>query len=58
MLAPLVEVSSDPKGREIIRNNDLEVDFCEINHIFSTETLLNYPDWKISFMVQKYDYDK
>ena len=46
ILAPLTEVDSGPKGRNILWNDALEISFKELNFVVSTEKLLSYPYWK------------
>ena len=58
ILYSLTEVSSVPKVRALIWNNGLEVTFCEMNITVSAETLINYPNWKIPFIVHIDDYNK
>ena len=56
--APLPEVSSGPKRRNIFWNDALEISFKEIKCMISANTLSSYPDWKIPFTVHTYDSDK
>ena len=49
VLATLTDVASDPKSRETIWNNYLEVSFHELKCMVSAENLLNYNYWKIPF---------
>ena len=51
VISPMLEAAIRPKGREIIWNNDMELTFCNLKHMISTETLLNYTDWTIPFTV-------
>ena len=51
LLAPLNEVYIGPKGRSILCNDHLEVEFHEIKRVVSVENLLSYPYCKISFTV-------
>ena len=51
VLSFLTEAYSGPKGRSILCNNNMEVEFREIKRIVYAETLLNYPDCKILFTV-------
>ena len=57
-LALLIEVAISPKGRKILWNYALEESFKELNHMVSAETLLNYPDWTIPFIVHTNASDK
>ena len=43
VLAPTKEADRIPRGTSIIRNDGLEVDFCEIRRIVSSDTLQDYP---------------
>ena len=58
VLAPLTEAASGPKGRKILWNSALEISFKELNHMFSTDTLLSYPDWKLPFTIHTDASDK
>ena len=58
VLAHMTEVDIIPKGISILWNDKLEVEFRDIKNMVSTETLLNYPEWKITFTVHKYAYYK
>ena len=58
LLSPLKELVNDPKGREIIWTDDLEVAFRELKCMVSEDTLLNYHDWKIPLTVHKYASNK
>ena len=51
ILAPLTEATSGPKGRKIPQYDALEESFKELKHMVSAETLLNFPDWEIPFIV-------
>ena len=51
VLAPLTEVDSGPKGRNILWNDALESSFKELKRMVSAETLLSYPNWKLPFTV-------
>ena len=53
-MAPLTEAARGPKGRKISWNDALEDSFKEIKRMVSTETLLNYTDWKITFTLHTY----
>ena len=58
VLHPLKEAASGPNGTSSLQTDGLEVAFCEINHLVSAETLLNYPDQKIPSTVNIDVYDK
>ena len=58
VLAPLIEASSGPKGIKILCNNALESSFKELKRVVSAETLLSYPDCKLSFTVHTDGSDK
>ena len=58
VLYPLIEAASGHKGRNTLWNEALESSFKELNNIFSTETLLSYPDYKPPFTVYTYASDK
>ena len=58
VLAPLAEAASGPKGRKILWNSALEISIKELNHMFSTDTLLSYPDWKLPFTIHTDASDK
>ena len=58
VLAPLIEASSDPKGRKILWNDALKLPFKDLKRMVSTETLLSYPRWKLPFTVHTDDSDK
>ena len=54
----LKEMSINPKGREILWNDDLEVDFFEIKCMVYVKTLLHNPTCKIPFPVHTDASDK
>ena len=58
ILSPLIEAASRPKGRKILWNDALESSFKELKRIVSVETLLSYPDWKLSFTLHTDASDK
>ena len=58
VLAPLTEAASSPKGRKILWNDALESSFKELKCMVSAETLMSYPDWKPTFIVQTDASDK
>ena len=58
VLAPLTEADRGPKGRKILWNDALESSFKELKCMFSVETLISYPDWKLPFTVHTDDSDK
>ena len=58
VLDNLKEVSRNPKGRAILWNGGLEVASREIKRMVSANTLLNHPDWTISFTLQTDASDK
>ena len=58
VLALLKEAASGPKGRKIFWNDALESYFKELKRMVSAETLLSYPDWKLSITVHTYTSDK
>ena len=58
ILAPLTDGASVPKGRKILWNGALESYLEEIKCIFSAETLLSYPDYKLRFAVHTDASDK
>ena len=51
-------MSSIPKCRAIVWNNELEVAFQNLKRVVSAETLLNFPNWTIMFTVHTYASDK
>ena len=51
-------MSSIPKCRAIIWNDELEVAFQDIKRVVSAENLLNFPNWGIIFTVHTYSSDK
>ena len=51
------EADSVPKDRKILRIDNIEFEFKETKSMVSTETLTNYPYWKIPFTVHKDDYE-
>ena len=54
----LENVARGHKGRQILWNDEIEVDLNQINIMVSTETLMNYPDRRIISTIQNYVYDK
>ena len=58
VLDPMMEAAIGPKGREILWNDDLEVNFREIKCMVSAETLHNYPDYTIPLIVHTNTSDK
>ena len=58
ILAPLPQAASVTKGRKILWNDTLEISFKELNLVVSAETLLSYPDQKLTFTVHTYASDK
>ena len=58
VFAPLTEAASIPKGRNILWNDALEHSFKELKRVFSADTLISYPDWKLSFVVHTDSSDK
>ena len=56
--SPLEESSAAPKGGKMFCNYSLDNSFKELRQIFSADSLLNYPDWVITFTVHTYSYDK
>ena len=58
VLAPLTEAASRSNGRNILWNDALESSFKELVRIISVNTLLSYPDWKLSFTVHTDASDK
>ena len=58
VLVPLTEAASGPKGRNMLWNDALERYFKELKHMVSTDTLLNYPYWKLTLTVHTDASDK
>ena len=48
ILALLKKADISPKGRQILWNDTLEISFGELKCMVSSETLLSYPDWKLT----------
>ena len=51
VLVPPIEAASDNKGRNVLWYSNITKSFKELNHMVSSESLLNYPDWKTPFVV-------
>ena len=49
VIYPLTEEANGPKGRIILCNDVVKEYFKELKCIVSDETLLSYPDCKITF---------
>ena len=58
VLAPLIEAARCPKGGKILLNNPFKKSFKQVKRMVSAETLLSYPDWKLSFTVHTDASDK
>ena len=58
VLNTLTEAAISLKGRNFLWNNALEIPFNKIKCMFSAETLLGYPDCKLTFIVHTDDSDK
>ena len=58
VLAPLTEAASIPNGGKILCNKSLKSLFKELKRMVSAETLLSYPDWKLTFTVHTDASDK
>ena len=46
VLAPMTYLFSGPKDGKLLCNYKLEAAFKYIKYMVSSDTLLNYPDWK------------
>ena len=57
VLGPLTEEAIGSKGRSIIWKNEVEVEFCDIKQMFSSETITNYTDWIMMLTVEIDTYD-
>ena len=58
LLAPLKEASRGPRCIKLSWNDVLEISFKESKRMLSGETLLSFPDWKLTFMVHTNSHDK
>ena len=58
VLSPPTEAASGPKYRKILCNDALESSLKELKHMVSTDTLLNYPYWKLPLTVHTDAFDK
>ena len=54
----LTEEAISHKSRKMTWNYVLEVSFKKLKSMVSADTLLKYPDWKITLTVHNNDYDK
>ena len=54
----LINSSSVPNGRNMEWNKSLESYFKELKRMVSAETLISYPDWKLTFTVHNDTSDK
>ena len=54
VLAPLTGATSGPNCRKILWNDALEGSFKELKRMVSTETLLSYLDYILTFTVHTY----
>ena len=52
------EAASVPKDRQIIRKDELELEFWYINQMVSAETLITYANRKSTFPVHTYTFDR
>ena len=52
------EAASSPKGRKILWNDTLESSLKELMCLVSAETLIIYPDWKLTYTVPTDTSDK
>jgi hypothetical protein len=51
-------MSSGPKTKKLVWNDELESAFLELKRMVSGETLLNYPDWSKPFDIHTDTSDK
>ena len=58
VLAPLTDSDNGPKGKNILWNEALESFFKQLKRMVSAETLLSYPDRKLTFKVHTDASDK
>ena len=58
VLYPLTESDGIPKKIKILRNINIEVSFKDISIMLSSEDLLNYFNWIITFIVQTNSFGK
>jgi hypothetical protein len=58
ILSPLTEVSSGPKNKKLVWNDEQKSAFLELKRMVSKETLLNYPDWSNPFDIHTDASDK
>ena len=57
-LYPLKESASNPKGRAMLWSDDMGLVFRDLKCMLTSETLLDYPDWKILFTIHTDDSGK
>ena len=58
VLAPTTEAAISPKGRAILWNDYMEVAFHDLNGVVYEDTLLDYLNCKILFIVHTNSSDK